>query len=182
MSLAAPISRKDIMASAFGVPADQVATFTVVSQLTEDEACMSVSELAAAQTKTFTDLFSTAASEAHTVQAVVVSRDLNGHVCKRRRAARGLLAAFTEATVESKVMVVFKEANPKVNMAALRSSPGIKTVPAVDGVVTDDSEFEKKADSDRKGGDDDDSSSSNTALIAGAVGGAIGGLLIIAAG
>eukprot|EP00961_Rhodomonas_salina_P041273 555554-Rhodomonas_salina.1 len=62
------VTPTSMMATAFGVPADRVATFAVQLQLTEAEACMESAPLQDALRETLDDLVQQGISPYHTLQ------------------------------------------------------------------------------------------------------------------
>eukprot|EP00961_Rhodomonas_salina_P111221 1496379-Rhodomonas_salina.2 len=81
------VTPQSMLAAAFEVPPDRVATLDVEVQLTAREACMAPAELQAQLRATLDACLSGAASEYKTVQVARLAVDKADGLCSRRRGA-----------------------------------------------------------------------------------------------
>jgi hypothetical protein len=170
-------SPAQMLASAYEVPQDKVATFKVVMQLTEQEVCMADSQLAATVRENLADMVKDVASGHKTVQVLTMKVNKAGFECRRN--LRGLKATFTDATVEVTMAVVFNEGSTaQFSKKKLEGKNGIVSVDTEDVspkvTMVDDTnwtpEVEKK------------SSSTNIGLIVGIVVGVLAAIALLAVG
>jgi len=176
---------RSMMASAYDVPIDRVATFDVEMQLTQQEACLPEAQLQKAILSTLDDyLTGDVISKLETVTITKMSINKAGVSCGRR-SLRGLKAAgsYSDATAVVTVLVVFeKGTTSQVNLERLGAMPGINSFVAaevsdkVDTSLTADARVTTPNDDDEDGG-----SSSNIGLIAGIAGG-VGAVVVLAVG
>lgn len=171
------VTPKSMLATAFNVPSDNVASFTVNVQLTTPEACLSPSELQAKLRDTFEDYLSSTATPIKTVQVARLTIDRGDEQCGGRRKLRTLLSSWSTASAQVTMLVVFSdETKPIINVARIKEMAGINSIEILDlpSSVTVDDTFECfncASDNESK------SSSDQIALIAGISAGA-GGLVI----
>mmetsp|Transcript_15046 Transcript_15046/g.30313 ORF Transcript_15046/g.30313 Transcript_15046/m.30313 type:complete len:1145 (+) Transcript_15046:57-3491(+) len=170
---------RSMMAKAFEVPEDRVATFTVTLQLTEEEACMTPTELQTSIRATLDDYLSGSASATRTVQVTAMSVDKAGVQC-RRRSLRALLSSFSDATAEVTMMVVFEKGTAAtISLEKLKNMAGVNAVePLVVSAKVDTAPVEGV---NFQPDTSDDDSSSNIGLIAGAAAGGAVAVIAIAA-
>merc|ERR1711966_323790 len=173
-------SPAQMLASAYGVPTERVATYTVDMKLTANEACLADVTLAESVRASLADMVKDVASKHETVQILTMKVDKAGIEC--RRSLRGLKESFTDATVEVSMAVVFasgKEAvlsidklggkTGVVSATPLDVSPKVRSAPAD---YVSDAVAPK---------DDESSGGMNVALIGGIAGGA-GALVLLVGG
>jgi len=176
------ITPESMMAKAFEVAPEKVATFAVSFQLTEAEACQDMRTLQNSLRITLEDYAKNYISEYHTLQVTTLSVDLGDLVCARRR-VRQLLSAFSSATADATMLVVFKESSPsQININAISQLPAINSIQPL--VVLTDVVVDAPILTPAPGETPSTSSSSSTTdigLIAGIAGG-VGGALLAGVG
>mmetsp|Transcript_24081 Transcript_24081/g.48636 ORF Transcript_24081/g.48636 Transcript_24081/m.48636 type:complete len:347 (+) Transcript_24081:200-1240(+) len=184
-------SPKSMMASAFNVPEDRVATFSATIELTATEACRDTSLLQADLRLELEAALRPAASSFETVQVTKLSVDRAGVVCDdagARRSKRLLLSSGATAALE--LLVVFSAGtDAAVNLDLLVGKAGIvevdplsvseKVQVGVDPDVTEEQVEEQKKEG-IAADDTSSSSSSQVPLIAGICGG-VGVLFLVGA-
>lgn len=188
------VSPRTLLASAYGLPVDRVATFEVEVALTDQEACKDVTDLKEILAGDLVNAVGDVATEHETVQIVSFSVQRRGFDCKSlRRRLLDTSSAGAYAIVETAV-VFSAGTSAKIDLAAfsemerftrVKSMEGTVEKVETDAVVGDDFEAAGTKDKSNPKAEDKDQSSggggSNTAVIAGVAGG-IAGLLVIALG
>merc|ERR1711966_316704 len=176
-SLEFKTSPTTMLATAFDVPVDRVATYTVDMKLTQSEACMEEPQLADSLRGTLKDMVEGAASAHETVQILTMKVNKAGISC--RRSLRGLKTEFSGATVEVTMAVVFSKGEAsEFSISKLEANAGINSVTklAVSPRIQDaDENFVAPKENDESSG------GTNVALIGGIAGGA-GALVLLVGG
>merc|ERR1711906_19338 len=166
-----------MLATAFDVPVDRVATYTVDMQLTQSEACMEEPQLADSVRGTLKDMIEGAASAHETVQILTMKVNKAGISC--RRSLRGLKTEFSAATVEVTMAVVFSKGEAsEFSISKLEANAGINSVTKLDvspRIQDADENFVAPKENDESSG------GTNVALIGGIAGGA-GALVLLVGG
>merc|ERR1711966_557625 len=176
-SLTFKTTPETMLATAFDVPVDRVATYTVDMKLTQSEACMEEPQLADSVRGTLKDMVEGAASAHETVQILTMKVNKAGISC--RRSLRGLKTEFSAATVEVTMAVVFSKGEAsEFSISKLEASAGINSVTKLDvspRIQDADENFVAPKEIDESSG------GSNVALIGGIAGGA-GALVLLVGG
>jgi len=180
------VTPQSMLAGAFNVPVDKVASFKVELQLTKAEACMSAKERQEAMTRTVEDFLSTTASTYHSAQVLSVTVDMGSETCgAARRTIRGLKSDFSSATAEVQMLIVFVDGKDAVfNQAAFSRMPGVVAVEPVAGnrvkidntFTTQNSKPIGPGSAEGSGGG---GGGSDMGLIIGAVCGAVGAIALV---
>jgi hypothetical protein len=124
-------SPAQMLASAYDVPSDKVATYKVIMKLTDQEVCMADVALAESVRATLADMAKDVASAHQTVQILTMKVDKAGIEC--RRSLRGLKETFTDATVEVTMAVVFVSGKTaEFSPAKLMGKSGVVNVTPLD--------------------------------------------------
>merc|ERR1711966_396494 len=167
-SLEFKTSPTTMLATAFDVPVDRVATYTVDMKLTQSEACMEEPQLADSLRGTLKDMVEGAASAHETVQILTMKVNKAGISC--RRSLRGLKTEFSGATVEVTMAVVFSKGEAsEFSISKLEANAGINSVTKLDvspRIQDADENFVAPKEIDESSG------GTNVALIGGIAGGA----------
>lgn len=122
------VTPASMMASAYNIPEELVATFNVQLQLTQQEACMSDSMLRRAVRDTLDEYSSTTTSATETVQVQALQIDRAGVQCGRRSLARKL-HSYTAATATVEMMLVFSAGKrAEINMDKFATQSGINFI------------------------------------------------------
>merc|ERR1711906_34918 len=176
-SLEFKTSPTTMLATAFDVPVDRVATYTVDMKLTQSEACMEEPQLADSLRGTLKDMVEGAASAHETVQILTMKVNKAGISC--RRSLRGLKTEFSGATVEVTMAVVFSKGEAsEFSISKLEANAGINSVTKLDvspRIQDADENFVAPKENDESSG------GTNVALIGGIAGGA-GALVLLVGG
>merc|ERR1711966_622916 len=176
-SLTFKTTPETMLATAFDVPVDRVATYTVDMKLTQSEACMEEPQLADSVRGTLKDMVDGAASAHETVQILTMKVNKAGISC--RRSLRGLKTEFSAATVEVTMAVVFSKGEASAfSISKLEANAGINSVTKLDvspRIQDADENFVAPKEIDESSG------GTNVALIGGIAGGA-GALVLLVGG
>merc|ERR1711966_305818 len=169
-------SPAQMLASAYGVPTDKVATYTVKMQLTANEACLADVTLAESVRASLADMVKDVASKHQTVQILTITVNKAGIEC--RRSIRGLKESFTDATVEVSMAVVFASGQEAVfSMDKLGGKTGVISVTPLDvspKVRSAPADYVSDATYDT-----DEKSSVNVGLIVGIVVGVVAAIAVL---
>jgi len=182
-ALAFETTTTTMMAKAFDVPVDRVATFSARLALTNAEACSDdMRGLQISLRAQLEDNVQGYISEYETLQVTRLAIDKAGLECRRRTAravgGRGLLAAHSGASAQVTMLVVFSKGTASmINMQQIALKPGMMELTPLElspkiSVVDGDQIVNTPE-------PDSDSTNDNTAIIAGVCGGA-GGLALVA--
>mmetsp|Transcript_43452 Transcript_43452/g.87188 ORF Transcript_43452/g.87188 Transcript_43452/m.87188 type:complete len:264 (-) Transcript_43452:701-1492(-) len=118
-----------MMAKAFGVSEEMVASFAVRLQLSTTEACMSKTELQRSLRATLQDFVTGSISAYHTLQIMRISVDRAGITCTDGRRAGKVLLSLSEATAEVEMLVVFKQTDsPTINLERIAQNAGVQNI------------------------------------------------------
>merc|ERR1711906_20212 len=176
-SLTFKTTPETMLATAFDVPVDRVATYTVDMKLTQSEACMEEPQLADSLRGTLKNMVEGAASAHETVQILTMKVNKAGISC--RRSLRGLKTEFSGATVEVTMAVVFSKGEAsEFSISKLEANAGINSVTKLDvspRIQDADENFVAPKENDESSG------GTNVALIGGIAGGA-GALVLLVGG
>jgi hypothetical protein len=125
------VTPKKMLAAAYGVPQDRVASFKVTLQLTDEEACQDMEKLGDSARATLDDYLSQAASPHFPVQVSNIVVDPGSVKCTRR-SLRSLLD-FSDASAVIDMIVIFKEGTVStISVIKLATMAGIKSVKPLD--------------------------------------------------
>jgi len=179
-SVAFDVSPRSMMAKAFDVPEDRVATFEAKLSLTYAEACMEPPALQAALRETLDDYVQTSISEYHTLQVTTLSVDRGDVQCDRRSSPRTRALSSAVATV-TMLLVFQKGGESQINIADIATRPGVQSITPL--TVSRDVNTAPPAGpiETPAPGSSEGSSSSDVALIGGIAGGIAGLVLVVLA-
>ena len=113
-----------VLASAYGVPNDKVATYSVKMQLTDQEGCMDNVTLAESVRENLADIVKNVATAHETVQILTMTRNFDRNDIQCRRSLHGL-----NVTVNVTMAVVFALGmDPGFNMDRFADSPSVVSI------------------------------------------------------